>query len=163
MEPTQGIFFEETSGEPGDFRALADPGLPGRPISPQTVLALKQSQVARLETNVVFLRKKQEEFNRKVEEYVQSIRALILSLKNGAGAEARGAGTGPAGTEVRCLTCGAAKVFGEILVVQARDSLTCLSRPTELIVDDAGQIKKGSFRCPRCGNGNLLIREVATP
>jgi len=60
------IFFEETSGPA---------------LGAATALALKQKQVARLEAKIAFLERKQEDLNRKVDEYIQGLRALILSLE----------------------------------------------------------------------------------
>jgi len=166
MDPTSGIVFHEISSNPDDFLSdLVDADLrKARNLSPAAVCALRRHQVARLEGNVAFLQKKQEEFNRRMEEYIQSIRALIGSVERSLDAEGihgrRPAAKARGGTRAHCVSCGAATVFRDLHVIAGRDSLESLGEPAGLIVDDAGALKKGSFSCPRCGSGSILIRDL---
>jgi hypothetical protein len=168
MKPTKDIIFEELETTPTDIlNEIAETGMEKQAqIDPEASRELRRRQVARLEDNIVLLRRKQEEFNRKMEEYIQNIRALIGSLERNLAAEAR---VGPApvrmtvgSTQVRCLSCGQEKVFEDFRVIAARDSEESLDRPTVLIVEESGKIKKGIFSCPQCGNENLLIRKLPT-
>jgi len=165
MKPTDGIYFDEVEANPADLiHELADPEI-GKaiPLPRTAATALRRQQVARLEDNIVLLRRKQEEFNRKMEEYIQNIRALIGSLERSLSSDERtpAAPTAPAGsTQVRCLSCGVEKVFGGLRVIAAKESTESITGPTTLIVEEAGRIKKGTFACPRCGNENLLIRKL---
>jgi hypothetical protein len=168
MKPTKDIIFEELETTPADILSeIADTGT-DKPaaIDPGASRELRRRQVARLEDNIVLLRRKQDEFNRKMEEYVQNIRALIGSLERNLAAEAQESpppARQPVGsTQVRCLSCGQEKVFEDFRVIAARDSEESLDRPTILIVEESGKIKKGTFSCPQCGNENLLIRKLPT-
>ncbi len=165
MKHAKGIYFSEISSNPSDFLAeLNDPHLhKGMPLPPAVASALRRQQVARMENNIGLLRRKQEDFNRKMEEYIQNIRALIGTLERSMASEERDAAPaarGPGGTEVRCLTCGDVKHFRNLRVIVGRDSEESLARPTQVIVDDGGKIKKGTFSCPSCGDESLLIRKV---
>jgi len=154
-----GIFFEELSSSPAEFLSeLSRPGNSTR-ISPAAAAALRDHQVSRLEANIGILRKKQEEFNRKLEEYVQGVRALIQSLNSPLEREGETPEGIRGGTQVSCLGCGAVKVFKDIRLITGQDSPDSIPRPTELIVDRGGTIKKGIFHCPTCGHQHLLIRE----
>ena len=167
MKEPKEIYFEEVQASPADLiHELADPEIGGAiSLPPTAAVALRRQQVARLEDNIVLLRRKQEEFNRKMEEYIQNIRALIGSLERAISSD----GKAPAGktggkhresTQVRCLGCGEEKVFDRLRVIAARESSESITHPTVLIIEDAGRIKKGTFACPKCGNENLLIRKL---
>jgi len=167
MKSTKGIIFEEIQANPTDLlQDLADPELRKCLQFPASAArALRKQQVSRLEENILLLRRKQEEFNRKMEEYIQNIRSLIGSLERSIALQEReGKDTLSRpiqeGTQVRCLSCGEEKTFGELRVLVARDSAESFSHPTEVIVEQDGRIKKGTFTCPQCGNENLLIRKV---
>ncbi len=167
MDTGKAIFFEETSSNPAEFISeLGDSRLyRSKSVSAQTTRILRRQQVGRLEANIDFLRQKQNEFNRKMEEYIESIRSLIRSLEQSVAGEttpldARPIAAPAFGTQVKCLLCGREAVFRDIQVIVARDSMDSIQAPTELIVERGGLIKKGSFRCPECGNENLSIREM---
>ena len=165
MKPAKGIFFSEISADPSEFLGeLGDAQLhKGAPLPPAVSAALRRQQVLRLENNIGLLRKKQEDFNRKMEEYIQNLRALIGTLERSMTIEEREpapAARPRGGTEVRCLTCGEQKLFRNLRVIAGRESEESLATPTQVIVEDAGRIKKGTFSCPCCGNGNLLIRQI---
>jgi hypothetical protein len=167
--PSSGIRFEEARLDPAaiarelaDLRERKEAPLPGA-----AARTLRRQQMGRLETNIRLLRKKQEEFNRKMEEYIQNIRALIGSLEREEAAEdgAGPAGETPepsAGTHVRCLGCGEEKMFDGVRVISP-GSRSSLDRAADFVVDDGGTIRKGRFSCARCGSGNLVIRRQATP
>jgi hypothetical protein len=168
MKPTKDIIFEELETTPADImNEIAGAGMDRQvPIDRGASRELRRRQVARLEDNIVLLRRKQEEFNRKMEEYIQNIRALIGSLERSLAAEAQAGPEPPrptaGSTQVRCLSCGQEKVFEDFRVIAARDSEESIDRPTVLIVEESGKIKKGTFSCPQCGNENLLIRKLPT-
>jgi hypothetical protein len=163
MKPIKGIFFSEISANPSEFLGEVWDGElhKGAPLPASVSSALRREQVARLTNNIGLLRKKQEEFNRKIEQYIQNLRALIGTLERSMTPEERdpaSAAEPRGGTEVRCLTCGEEKLFRDLRVIAGRESEESFTNPTQVIVEDGGKIKKGTFACPRCGNGNLLIR-----
>ncbi len=168
METPKAIFFEETSSNPAEFiNEIGDSDhYRSKSISPQATKILRRQQVGRLEANIGFLRQKQEEFNRKMEEYIESIRSLIKNLEQSVAGDATPVeapvpAPAAAGTQVSCLSCGREAVFRDIQVIVARDSTESINAPTELIVEREGLIKKGTFRCSDCGNENLTIRELS--
>lgn len=127
---------------------------------------LRKHQIARLEDNITILRRKQDEFNRKMEDYISSLTRLIANLRRGVQRDSKKPAVGepaPAaeklgGTHVRCVGCGAERDFIDVNVLVALEPEDYLARPTEVIVQKAGQLKKGFFSCPRCGEYNLTIR-----
>jgi predicted RNA-binding Zn-ribbon protein involved in translation (DUF1610 family) len=177
MKPSQGIFFRESSASPAQLLAeVGDPSLRRvEPLPPATVRLLRKRQMDRLEENIRFLRKKQEELNRKMDDYVRNLETLIGGLGRAVGgadpAEPKAkpsakASPPPAasqgGTQVRCMTCGEEKLFQDLRVIVARPITGPQADPPELIVVDAtGDLKKGVFSCPACGDRNLLIRKLA--
>ncbi len=161
------IRFEEISTDTNEI--LHEMSLPGLKrnfrLPPQTAVDLRRHQIARLEENIQVLRKKQEEFHRKMEDYIASLRSLINNLRRGldrpASPEAPAAAAGldaAAGTHVRCVGCGAEKDFPDVDVLYAKEPEDFLAQPTEVIVQHQGQLKKGIFRCPNCGDCNITIR-----
>jgi uncharacterized protein (DUF983 family) len=168
-ENVENIEFREKSSNPADFIFELSDSSGQKHIkknfNSSAAEALRRQQVARLEANIVLLRKKQEEFNRKMEDYIQNIRTLIGCLHRAMASERRQTSEKYAqpqreGTQVRCLTCGQEKLFKDFMVLLARDSTKTNDQTTELIVNDGGKIKKGFFQCPQCGNKNLLIRKI---
>jgi hypothetical protein len=188
MDLETGIFFEEKGGGGAEvLHELAGPRFRRRGgLSSKGFQLLMEEQRRRLERNIVILRGKQADFNRRMEEYIQSIRALIVSLGKpeeeppGPLAASEGEGRGP-GTRVRCLGCGEEKVFPLLVVVAAGGPApgglpaggfaasngaagsaggpAAAGSAGELIVDEEGTLKKGCFSCPRCGNEHLSVRD----
>ncbi len=167
MKLPKGIYFEEVPASPADLLSeVASSGQKRRTaLSSSAARTLRRQQVSRLGENIVLLRRKQEEFNRKMEEYIQNIRALAGSLERSLGAEERepDSETGRRlreGTQVRCLSCGEETEFQDLTVLVDCDGSE--SGADLLIVDDGGELRKGSFSCPLCGNENLLIRKLCS-
>ena len=170
----RGIFFQELSAQASEFlHELADPDLVrARSLPPAVAAKLRTEQVRKLEANIATLREKQEQFNRRMEEYVVNLRRLIASLEvasrrdegrdpsiDAVGpSDAGDAGGACRGTRVCCQHCESERVFEEIRILFARESADSIHRPTECYVDDAGTIKKGVFFCSRCGGETLTIR-----
>ncbi|MBI4583655.1 MAG: hypothetical protein HY717_06505 [Planctomycetes bacterium] len=161
------IRFEEISTNTNEI--LHQMSLPGLKknfhLPPQTAMDLRRHQIARLEENIQVLRQKQAEFHRKMEDYIASLRNLINNLRRGLDnpasqkAPAPAPGIGAAvGTYVRCVGCGAEKDFPDVNVLYAKEPEDFLAHPTEVIVQHQGQLKKGIFRCPNCGDCNITIR-----
>ena len=163
MDAQKGIVFEEANLGPEDFlNRLTEPGqIKRKVLPPGSAQAIHRRQLARLQKNIEVLRKKQKEFNQKIEEYVGSLESLILNFNRSMVHESPpGEGSLPGGTRVRCINCGREKVFEKMLVLLARDSTESITQPTALIVDDGGEIKKGTFRCPTCGNYQFQIQDL---
>jgi len=160
MQETDGIFFEELDSNAAEFLSeLFRPGSASRlAVSPAAAVSLRNLQVSRLEANIGFLRTKQAEFNRKIDEYVQGLRALIQSLADPAQPENDPPAKG-GGTQVACLGCGSLKLFSDIQVISRQESPDSSPGPIGVIVDQGGQLRKGNFRCPTCGDQHLSIRE----
>ena len=145
------------------LREIGTPGLKKNfKLPPQVAQELRRQQIHRLEENITLLRKKQEEFHHKMEDYVSSLRGLIKNLQQGAptrtvsdkALEAKVS----AGTYVRCVGCGTEHVFSNLDVLFAHEPEDMFTKPIEVIVQQEGKLKKGTFRCPRCGDCNLSIR-----
>ena len=155
------IRFEEISANTSELlQEMTLPGLKrsGR-LPAHTAAELRKHQIARLEENIQILRKKQAEFHRKMEDYIGSIRNLIDNLRRGpASPESAGAPENFMGTLVRCVGCGAEKEFPDVEVLFAKEPEDFLTQPTEVIVQQQGQLKKGIFKCPNCGDCNITIR-----
>ena len=159
MDSASGIFFEELTANPADllFELTRPEYATRKTMSPATAEFLRNQQALRLEGNIASLRKKQEEFNRKMEEYIQSLRSLINSLTPPADGVAK---SRPGGTHVSCLGCGSIKVFSDIQVISSLGLPVSVPRPLELIVATGETIKKGIFHCPTCGNSHLIVRPL---
>ncbi len=122
---------------------------------------LRRQQIERLRENIAVLRQKQLEFNGKMKDYIMGLERLIENLESG-----ESAGTDPSaeseassgGTHVRCVGCGSERLFPDVDVLVAMEPEEFLTRPTEVIVQRAGQLKKGYFNCPSCGGYNLTIK-----
>ncbi len=161
------IAFEELSTSATDFlHELNDPALlRHRNMPPRARSELRRQQVRRLKENIDILLAKRAEFNRKMEEYIENLRALIRSIEKG---DARGSGTDPeraargegTATLVRCLGCESQRLFRNLQVIFARESQESLDLPTEVYVLDGDVLKKGRFRCESCGSSHLVIRPV---
>jgi capsule polysaccharide export protein KpsE/RkpR len=166
MSAKQTIKFQESSTSAKDFvHELNDPEmLRNRRIPPRASIELRRQQVARLRDNITVLVSKREEFNRKMEDYIQNLRSLIRSIEKGIAAELKklpGEGAGAAqGTLVRCLGCESEEVFQRLQVIFARESSESFTVPTEVYVLDGDVLKKGHFACALCGTDGLVIRAV---
>lgn len=171
------IHFEEIQADIGELvQQIGAPGAERNGELPFSIsVELRKMQIKRLEENIGVLRKKQEEFHRRMENYVSSLKNLIDSLQQGLTRdlrehkeqpdrnEASKAGVQLHGTVVRCVGCGAEKKFPDVNVLVALEPDEFLTRPTEVIVQDEGQLKKGYFKCPRCGECNLTIKPAVRP
>jgi hypothetical protein len=169
------IQFEEIQADIGEL--VQQIGMPGAERNGELPFSLsvelRKLQIKRLEENIGLLRRKQEEFHRRMENYVGSLKKLIDSLQQGLTRDLREqkdkdseaasdcATVKIQGTVVRCVGCGAEKKFPEVNVLVALEPDEFLTRPTEVIVQDDGQLKKGFFKCPRCGDCNLTIKPAA--
>lgn len=156
------IRFEETSVDAVDFlHELSDPGLlRSREMPESAKLELRRHQVARLRGTISVLVAKREEFNRRMDDYIANLSRLVESLELGLAGTDEPVESDPelARTRVRCLHCEGERYFDELNVVFARESEDSLSEPTELYVLDHGALKKGHFRCTKCGCGSLVIQ-----
>ena len=158
------ILFEELSADAEKFlHELEDPDLVrNRKLPPSVTVELRREQVKRLERIIRQLRAKQEEFNQKIEDYVANLRRLAASLERRVHRDLQDTtvrrNSSEKGTLVSCLSCSSEKTFERIAVLFARESDESLHRPTQCYVSDTGRIKKGIFRCTRCGSGSLTIR-----
>lgn len=167
MAAQQTIRFQEISVSATDFlHELNDPALiKTREIPGEALVALRRKQINRLRENIVLLTAKREEFNRKLDDYIENLRSLVraieeniqrtLEAKSPEASEAQR----PA-TVVRCLSCDAQRVFKDIQVIYAKESEESLTAPTALYVLDGMAFKKGHFVCDSCGGGHLVIRCV---
>ena len=163
------ILFEEIKIDTALLlQEIGTPGLKRNVHLPQDVAKkLRKQQITRLEENIAVLRKKQEEFHQKMEDYIASLGGLINNLRQGlknkdekpsddsSNPRKRG------GTYVRCVGCGAEQDFPAVDILFAREPEDMFSKPIEVIVQEDGKLKKGVFRCPRCGNCNLSPRPLS--
>ena len=145
------------------LREIGAPGLKKNfKLPPQVAQELRRQQIHRLEENITLLRKKQEEFHHKMEDYIGSLRSLIKNLQQGTPAlsvpDADSEAKENPGTYVRCVGCGTEHVFTNLDVLFADEPEDMFTKPIEVIVQQEGKLKKGTFRCPRCGDCNLSIR-----
>ena len=106
----ESIFFQESSSDSAEFlHELSDPNLLRPPsFSPAAAIQLRKEQVRKLQENIRVLRKKQAEFNDKMEDYIANLNRLIESLERSITTDlsrvpADGAHSGA--THVRCLKC----------------------------------------------------------
>ena len=133
-------------------------------MPPGATIELRRQQILKLQESITVLTTKREEFQRKMEDYITSLKELIGGLERSILSEIEKAGSGGDGAlaaasiHVRCLRCEAEKVFEEIQIIFARESDESLSLPTQVYVLDAGVLKKGQFRCESCGTESLVIR-----
>lgn len=159
MRPNpDGIVFLELSSRAADFlHELSDPGVV-RPeaLAPEIVEELRAEQIARLRENIVSLRQRQDEFNRKIDEYVGNLERLIRSLE--AAPENARNGRGRSATHVTCPRCAAERDFPHLRIIFARESDESFLSPTDCYVSDHGRLVKGRFRCTACGAESLTIR-----
>lgn len=167
MATPKRIEFRESSTTATDFlHELNDPALlRSRVLPPRATRELRKQQLARLRENIGVLTRKRDEFNRKMEHYIENLRALIRSVEKSVKSEGeeRPEGGDPAGTPstlVRCLGCDTQQFFRRLEIVFARESEDAFDNPTEVYVLDAGDLKKGHFTCRACGERNLVIRSV---
>ncbi len=167
MAAKQTIRFQEISVSATDFlHELNDPNLiKTREIPGEALAALRRKQIHRLRENIVLLTAKREEFNRKLDDYIENLRSLMRAIEESirreleASPQAARESERPA-TVVRCLSCDAQRVFKEIQVIYAKESEDSLTAPTALYVLDGTTFKKGHFVCESCGEGHLVIRCV---
>lgn len=164
------IRFNELTSSTGEFlHEMNAPDLlrPGR-LSQGVVRSLREEQVERLRRNISVLRHKQDEFNRRIDEYVANLEQLILGLERRSsdpappGRESQRPRDGDPeldiGTTVRCLRCGVSHHFDGLTVISARESDESLDSPTQCYVHLDGSLRKGVFRCESCGSEALQIR-----
>src|SRR5204863_10018674 len=91
------------------------------------------------------------------------MRALILSLEGPSGGAGQRGGRPPrvrSATRVRCRGCGREKIFDGLVVLIDSGTVLAGGNGQELIVEEGGRIKRGAFRCPGCGGGNVSIAEA---
>lgn len=161
---SKGIFFQEISGDTSEFlHELSDPDLVRAQSIPSEVSArLRGAQVEKLQLNISTLRKKQAEFNRKMDDYVGNLERLIRSLESVTPAQTNAAPgvEGPENqtTMVRCQNCEDERTFDDLNVLFARESEESIHQPTECYVSKSGEIKKGVFFCSSCGGETLTIQ-----
>lgn len=167
MTPDPRIQFQEISVRATEFfHELSDPGLlRSGEMPPRATLEIRKQQIARLRENILLLTAKREEFNRKMDEYIENLKALIRSLEKNISRELKGgaqdaAATGEHSTLVRCLKCDSQRLFKEMQIVFARESDESLCLPTEVYVLEGSALKKGLFLCDACGPGNMVIRPL---
>lgn len=167
MTQKSTIEFQETSGNAKEFlHELNDPDLlRNRRMPPAASLAIRKQQVSRLKENVRVLVKKREEFNKKMEDYIANLTALIVKIENQisgnqeSASEKKDEAPGSA-TQVRCLACETETMFRDFHVLFAKESDDSYTGPTSVYVLDGQRVRKGHFFCRKCGQGNLLIRSA---
>ena len=163
VSPQARIEFQEVSRNASDFlHELNDPDLlRSRDIPTAVKLELRRHQIARLRATISVLAPKREEFNRKMDEYLGNLQRLVTTLQHRTdeGPDARPPdSTDRMMTRVSCLRCETERRFDGLKVVFARESEESLTRPTELYVLHGGALKKGHFRCLKCGTESLVIK-----
>lgn len=158
------ILFQELSTSAAEFlHELNDPALLRNQRIPMAAQAeLKRQQILKLKENITILAAKREEFNRKMEDYIRNLEALIRSLEEPASCEANGydglRAVHAQGTKVRCLSCEAEEIFSDLQILFAKESEESIALPTQVYVLAKGTLKKGQFRCGKCGTESLVIR-----
>jgi hypothetical protein len=161
------VFLEERGQLAEALALLGGPGGARSPLHTATARFLRERQLERLRGRIHFLRKKQEELNRRVEEYVQSLHSLMRTVETGPhgertrGADRPGGGsprTGEAGTRVRCRGCGCERTFEGLLVVHSAERKG-LPGGGPVVVDDHGTLRRGAFCCRRCGECYLAVED----
>jgi hypothetical protein len=157
------IQFKEVSSRAADFlHELNDPEiLRNRKIPPAASIELRKEQVARLRENIGVLEAKRDEFNRKMEEYIQNLASLVRGIEKGIAAESNKLESGAAvgqDTLVRCLGCESEAIFRGLQIIFARESNESFTLPTEVYVLEGARLKKGHFSCSACGSERLVIR-----
>ena len=165
MSDKPSIHFCELSASAKDFvHELNDPSiLRNQQMPPAASIEIRKHQVERLKANIEVLVTKREEFNRKMEDYIQNLNSLIRSIEKRILTDGDKLGDGVAelagsATRVRCLGCGKEVEFEGVQILFARESEDSFTRPTNVYVLDNGQIRKGHFSCQSCGDESLVIR-----
>jgi len=165
MSDKSSIHFCEMSASAIDFvHELNDPSiLRNQQMPPEASIEIRKHQVARLKANIDVLVAKREEFNRKMEDYIQNLNSLIVSIEkrivnDSDKLETQAADVVGAATRVRCLGCEDEVEFEGVQVLFAKESEDSFTRPTDVYVLDNGQIRKGHFSCQACGDESLVIR-----
>jgi hypothetical protein len=167
MHTRERIEFEEVSSRAKDFlHELNDPSLlRAKNLPPEVSVEIRRQQILKIQENISVLLAKREEFNRRMDEYMENLKSLMRSIERGLEDETkrvlpRGDSTDGAATMVRCLNCDTQRVFKDLQVVFARESEESFMKPTEVYVLSDRRLKKGRFRCASCGAENLLIRSL---
>ena len=127
---------------------------------------LRKMQMKRLEENIGVLRKKQQEFKRRMESYIGGLQKLIASVDQGLARDQREHqeeeeqenSKDSTGTLVRCVGCGSETEFPDVNVLVALEPGEYLSSPTQVIIEEGGKLKKGVFKCPGCGECQMTIK-----
>ena len=127
---------------------------------------LRKMQMKRLEDNVRVLRKKQQEFNHRMESYIGGLEKLIATVEQGLARdqsehqeeEEQASSETSTGTLVRCVGCGSEGEFPHVNVLVALEPGEFLSSPTQVIIEEGGKLKKGVFKCPGCGECQMMIK-----
>ena len=163
--PEARIEFQEVSANASDFlHELNDPNLlRNRDVPSAVKMELLEAQISRLRATILVLGAKREEFNRKMEEYIRNLTQLVATLEKSFQIDDRQTAPNPqtthrALTKVCCMHCAMERRFEGLKVVFARESEESLSQPTELYVLEHGSLKKGHFRCLKCGTESLVIK-----
>jgi hypothetical protein len=160
------IHFQEVQSDASDLmQELGSPDARRNVRVPFPVaVELRRNQIRRLQENISILRRKREEFNRRMEDYIDSLEHLIANLRRGVETQEQHDAVAPhegdeiGGTVVRCVGCGGEKEFPNVNVLIAVEPDNYLAQPTEVIIECSGELKKGYFKCPKCGEFNLTIR-----
>ncbi len=161
---SKGIFFQEISSDTSEFlHELSDPDLVRAQSIPSEVSAhLRSAQVEKLQHNVETLRNKQNDFNRKMDDYVGNLERLIQSLESSKSSAAKAIDATLAEessvTRVTCQSCEDQRTFDDLNVLFARESEDSIHQPTQCYVSKSGEIKKGVFFCSSCGGETLTIQ-----
>lgn len=163
MSESSIVFLEIDVSTSQLLQEISVPGLKKNfRLPPEIAVELRRQQILRLEENIAMLRRKQEEFHRKMEDYVESLRGLIRNLQSGVDHEspkaARSGDRPMGGALVRCVGCGCERSFPDVDILFAREPEDLFTGPIEVIVQQDGRLKKGVFRCPKCGDCNLTIK-----
>ena len=167
MPAKSKIEFQETSASATDFlHELNDPSLLKSCTLPaRATLELRRQQVTRLEENIRLLTVKREEFNRRMDDYIENLKALIRGIQRRIESEVQKSRNRPSAQEdhatvVRCLGCDSQRIFKAMQIIFARESEESISLPTQVYVLDGPTLKKGHFQCVSCGASSLVIRTL---
>ena len=162
---SDAIIFEVLSSDSDEFiHEFAEPGTLRLPtVSQEASTEVCRGQIKKLRQNILHLRSQQALLNEKIEDYVRHVGALIEQLESDLSVRGEltavvGEQNDRSGTTVKCLSCDHEKHFPDLEIIFARESDESLLKPTQCYVRDASTIKKGIFRCLRCGGQALMIR-----